>query len=84
MYTFDQESREAFQEYLQLRIKQPHFANGRSVRNAMDRIKLRQAIRLVEQGGSIAKEELTRIDARDIRQSRVFEGANGAFQGGSL
>lgn len=74
MYAFDESSREAFRDYLQLRIHQPHFANGRSVRNAIDRIKLRQAIRLVESGGRIRKEELARIDAIDIRQSRVFQG----------
>jgi probable Rubsico expression protein CbbX len=73
MYTFDRESREAFQEYLQRRIVQPHFANARSVRNAIDRIKLRQAIRILERGGRIAKEELARIDSMDVRQSRVFE-----------
>lgn len=74
MYTFDEESRQAFAEYLELRIKQPHFANARSVRNAIDRIKLRQANRLVRQGGNIRKEELTRIDEADIRLSRVFQG----------
>ncbi len=74
MYRFDGESRAAFREYLELRIAQPHFANARSVRNAIDRMKLRQAIRLVERGGSVAKEELARLDAADIRQSRVFSG----------
>jgi probable Rubsico expression protein CbbX len=74
MYAFDEDSRAAFREYLQLRIAQPLFANARSVRNALDRIKLRQAVRLVEQGGRIAKQELARIDALDIRQSRVFQG----------
>src|SRR5258705_1281649 len=72
MYAFDDESRQAFSEYLQLRIKQPHFANARSVRNAIDRIKLRQANRLVRQGGSIPKEGFARIDAADNRPSRVF------------
>ena len=65
---------EAFAEYLGLRMKQPHFANARSVRNAMDRMKLRQASRVVEQGGCIARQELMRIAAEDIRQSRVFQG----------
>ncbi|MGA2119827.1 MAG: CbbX protein [Bryobacteraceae bacterium] len=74
MYGFDEESRAAFGDYLQLRIRQPHFANARSVRNAIDRIKLRQAVRLVGQGGRVVKQELARIDALDIRQSRVFQG----------
>jgi probable Rubsico expression protein CbbX len=74
MYTFDDESRAAFREYLELRVAQPHFANARSVRNAIDRMKLRQASRLVRQGGLVAREELTRLDVSDIRQSRVFQG----------
>lgn len=74
MYHFDAESRQAFTEYLQLRVRQPLFANARSVRNAIDRMKLRQANRLIRQGGRIAKDELARIDAADIRQSRVFRG----------
>jgi probable Rubsico expression protein CbbX len=75
-YAFDAESRRAFVEYLALRVKQPHFANARSVRNAIDRMKLRQASRLVGQGGCIAKEQLVRIAAVDIRQSRVFQGGS--------
>ncbi|HOK45211.1 MAG TPA: CbbX protein [Bryobacteraceae bacterium] len=73
MYTFDEESKAAFREYLELRIAQPHFANARSVRNAIDRMKLRQASRLVRRGGLVSREELLRFDAADIRQSRVFQ-----------
>ena len=74
LFSFDAESRQAFAEYLALRMKQPHFANARSVRNAIDRMKLRQASRLVDQGGCVGKEQLVRIAAADIRQSRVFQG----------
>jgi probable Rubsico expression protein CbbX len=73
-YNFDDESRQAFVEYLKLRVRQPQFANARSVRNAIDRIRLRQASRLVGEGGCIGKEELSRIAAVDVRQSRVFQG----------
>jgi probable Rubsico expression protein CbbX len=73
-YTFDEKSRAAFREYLILRISQPHFANARSVRNALDRIKLRQASRLIARGGQVSREELARLDAGDILQSRVFAG----------
>ena len=45
-YRFGAEAREAFDNYLRLRIAQPHFANARSVRNALDRARLRQASRL--------------------------------------
>lgn len=81
-YVFDDESRHAFREYLRLRMTQPHFANARSVRNAIDRIKLRQANRLVKEGGSIARAELMRIDAEEVLQSRVFElGLNEGCEG---
>ena len=74
MYAFDDESRKVFAEYLALRVQQPLFANVRSVRNAIDRAKLRQAGRLIRQGGVVSHEELARLDADDIRQSRVFQG----------
>jgi probable Rubsico expression protein CbbX len=74
MYTLDAEACAAFREYLTLRMAQPHFANARSVRNALDRIKLRQANRLIRQGGRVARDELARLDAADIRASRVFRG----------
>lgn len=73
-YSFSADARLAFTEYLKLRIMQPHFANARSVRNAIDRMKLRQASRLVSAGGCIPKQEMTLIAAEDIRQSRVFHG----------
>jgi probable Rubsico expression protein CbbX len=73
-YRFDDLSRHAFWDYLGLRMQQPHFSNARSVRNAIDRIKLRQANRLLKEGGQIFATELQRIDERDIRESRVFRG----------
>jgi probable Rubsico expression protein CbbX len=73
-YSFDHEARQAFVKYLELRIRQPQFANARSVRNAIDRLKLRQAGRLIQEGGCIGKEQLARIAAVDVRQSRVFQG----------
>ena len=77
-YHFDGASRRAMRDYLERRMAQPHFANARSVRNALDRAKLRQASRLIAGGGVIAPDELTRLDEVDIRQSRVFEGGAGA------
>lgn len=73
-YSFDNEAEQAFRQYLELRMRQPHFANARSVRNAIDRIKLRQAGRLVAAGGCVPKQDLVRIAASDILQSRVFHG----------
>jgi probable Rubsico expression protein CbbX len=80
-YTLSADARQAFGDYLALRIRQPHFANARSVRNAIDRMKLRQASRLVSAGGCIATQELALIAAEDIRQSRVFQGGLEAESG---
>ena len=71
-YHFDDTAREAFRDYLKRRMALPEFANARSVRNAIDRIKLRQANRLYSSGGNVTREDLARIDASDILKSRVF------------
>lgn len=70
-YRFGEGAAEAFEVYLQHRITQPNFANARSVRNALDRARLRQASRLVR-SGTIGENELSEIAAEDILQSRVF------------
>ena len=70
---FDPEARAAFEDYLALRIRQPHFANARSVRNALDRARLRQASRLFEQRDRVfTRDDLMTLAASDIRASRVF------------
>jgi len=67
-------ARQVLAEYITLRRQQPNFANARSIRNALDRARLRQARRLIEAGRVDAK-ALTTIEAADIRASRVFDGA---------
>jgi probable Rubsico expression protein CbbX len=75
-YRFAPDARNAFEEYLAHRIRQPHFANARSVRNALDRARLRQASRLfADRERAFSAEELTTIEASDIRASRVFQAA---------
>jgi probable Rubsico expression protein CbbX len=75
-YRFDDTARAAFDEYLELRIAQPHFANARSVRNALDRARLRQASRLfADRDRVLTKNDLTTIKAEDIRASRLFAAA---------
>jgi len=75
-YRFGDGGRDAFGEYLGLRVQQPHFANARSVRNALNRIRLRQASRLFAQRDRVlTREDLTTIEPADIRASRVFAGA---------
>ncbi len=66
---------EALREYIEKRRTQPHFANARSIRNALDRARLRQASRLFERkGGTISRQDLETIEEPDIRASRVFSG----------
>jgi len=72
-YHFDAAARETFSDYLTRRLAQPHFANARSVRNALDRMRLRQASRLfAERDRELTREDLTTLTAADIRASRVF------------
>ena len=76
-YGFGPGARETFAEYLGLRLKQPHFANARSVRNALDRARLRQASRLFADRDRVLSEaDLSTLNASDIRASRLFGGAH--------
>jgi hypothetical protein len=72
-YRFSTEGEKAFGDYIRLRMKLEHFANARSVRNALDRARLRQANRLFEgTKKSLAKIDLMTLEAEDILASRVF------------
>lgn len=63
----------ALRDYIPLRMRQAHFANARSIRNALDRARLRQANRLFARAGSkLTRDELMTIEDADIRPSRVF------------
>jgi probable Rubsico expression protein CbbX len=72
-YRLSGNARVALTEYIALRRAQPHFANARSIRNALDRARLRQATRLFNgRGRQVDRSALMTIEAEDIRQSRVF------------
>jgi probable Rubsico expression protein CbbX len=71
-YALDTEARLALTQYIALRRAQPHFANARSVRNALDRSRLRQANRLLGTNAPVTAAQLSTITAEDIRASRVF------------
>ena len=63
----------ALREYIPLRMRQPHFANARSIRNALDRARLRQANRLFASVDEpVSRADLMTIEAQDLRASRVF------------
>ena len=73
-YRFDDEARSVMADYIEIRRRQPHFANARSIRNALDRARLRQANRLFETAsGPVTAEDLSTIVPEDIRASRVFD-----------
>jgi len=73
-YSLASDAREALRQYIALRRQQPLFANARSVRNALDRARLRHSSRVFEESkGGISVVELSTIRAPDILASRVFE-----------
>ena len=74
-YHFNAEARAIRASYIDKRRQQPHFANARSIRNALDRARLRQANRLFSSSnGPLDAEALSTIAAEDIAASRVFSG----------
>jgi probable Rubsico expression protein CbbX len=75
-YRFGEGGCEAFGQYLARRMQQPHFANARSVRNALDRARLRAASRLfAARDRALTESDLSTLAAEDILASRVFEPA---------
>jgi len=81
-YRFAPEARDAFVRYIAIRKTRPLFSNARSIRNALDRIRLRQANRLVSRLDRIlTSDEVMSIVAADVLASRVFSGgSDGAGQ----
>ena len=77
-YNLDESALSAMKDYIEKRKLQPHFANARSIRNALDRARLRQANRLFNDAIKHKKDttaaDLSLITEADIRASRVFEG----------
>jgi probable Rubsico expression protein CbbX len=76
-YRLSADADEALRAYIERRRAQPHFANARSIRNALDRARLRQASRLFERHAAaprapISRQDLEMIEEADIRASRVF------------
>jgi probable Rubsico expression protein CbbX len=72
-YRLSPEAREAFVRYIAARKAQPLFSNARSIRNALDRIRLRQANRLVSNLDRVLTcDDVMSIEAADVLASRVF------------
>jgi probable Rubsico expression protein CbbX len=75
-YELTDEAHDALSEYVDRRMEQPRFANARSIRNAIDRARLRHAARLFDLPGPLSREELMTIEAEDILRSSVFAKAS--------
>lgn len=72
-YKFSDEAREAFTRYIAARVTQPLFSNARSIRNALDRMRLRQANRLVaDLDRMLDADDVMSLQASDVLASRVF------------
>ena len=64
----------ALKQYIERRKEKPLFANARSVKNALDRARMRQANRIFDSRGQVlTKKELVNLEAEDILQSTVFD-----------
>ena len=71
-YKLSPAAHEVMTDYIARRRQQPNFANARSIRNAIDRARLRQAMRLFKDGGAVDRNGLMTIEAEDITKSRIF------------
>ena len=71
-YELSDDAEGVLRAYLERRMQQPRFANARSVRNAIDRARLRQASRLFDAGGTLSRRQLVLIEPDDLLRSRVF------------
>jgi probable Rubsico expression protein CbbX len=72
-YRLSADAEQTLDDYLKRRMRQPRFANARSVRNALERARLRHANRLVDEPGrEWAKDDLMRLEPADFLASRVF------------
>ncbi len=71
-FRFDEEGREAFAQYLEIRMGQPRFSNARSVRNGIERCRLRQARRLVDLDRPLTRDDLVTLTAQDVYGSSLF------------
>jgi probable Rubsico expression protein CbbX len=72
-YRLSPSGQAALHDYIPLRMRLPHFANARSIRNALDRARLRQANRLFQRkAAQLSRDELMTIEGEDLRASRIF------------
>ena len=76
-YELTPDAREAFGAYVERRVRRPRFAHGRSIRNAIERARMRQASRLYDRREALERRDLVTIEAADILASSVFADEDG-------
>jgi probable Rubsico expression protein CbbX len=76
-YELSGDGARALRDYIGLRLDQPRFAHGRSIRNAIERARMRQATRLFEGGGKLTRKDLITLEPDDILESSIFDDARG-------
>jgi probable Rubsico expression protein CbbX len=76
-YELTPAAREAFGAYVERRVRRPRFAHGRSIRNAIERARMRQASRLYDRRDALDRSDLVTIEADDILASSVFSDEDG-------
>jgi probable Rubsico expression protein CbbX len=79
-YELTADAREAFGAYVERRVQRARFAHGRSIRNAIERARMRQASRLYDRREALERRDLVTIEAADILASSVFADEDGALQ----
>jgi probable Rubsico expression protein CbbX len=73
-YQLTPDAEVALAKYIELRKEKPLFANARSIKNALDRARMRQANRIFDSRGQVlTKKELVNLEAEDILQSTIFD-----------
>jgi probable Rubsico expression protein CbbX len=82
-YELTPEARAAFRAYVERRVRRPRFAHGRSIRNAIERARMRQASRLYDRRDTLGRRDLMTIEAVDILASSVFADEDGHLANGA-
>jgi probable Rubsico expression protein CbbX len=82
-YELTREARAAFRAYVERRVRRPRFAHGRSIRNAIERARMRQASRLYDRRDMLGRRDLMTIEAVDILASSVFADEDGDLANGA-
>jgi hypothetical protein len=82
-YELTPEAREAFRAYVERRVRRPRFAHGRSIRNAIERARMRQASRLYDRRDTLGRRDLMTIEAVDFLASSVFADEDGDLLNGA-